>query len=495
MQRILLVEDNAMNRDLISRRLKRRGFEVLLAEDGAAGVEKTAAEKPDLVLMDMGLPVMDGYTAARVLKENEETRNIPIIGLSAHAMSGDADRALKAGCDDYDTKPVEWPRLLSKIQAQLEKGLKATVLGNQGIEEEQAAAVAAKSGKVVHLLVVDDNTMHCEILRSRLAALGHLPKVAQDSARAIELLGEHEFGTVLLDASLPQEGGVSLLRYLHEKHSGIPVLLISLVDAVDIAVDAMKAGQARDYISPPFRSEVLAARVDACLGVGGAVHGQSKDLEEERRRSAHLLASLLPRGAVRELEESGRIMPRRAADAVLLAWDVAGFSRIAEAGQPQDVLSQYQELMVAFEEIALRNGVEKIRSAGESCLAVAGLFKARFALDTSSGPTSIPLAVVRCALELRNAAQNAAAGWKLRIGVHQGPVLAGAVGHQRVQFDVWGHAVETVSLVKEHGFAGAVNVSAGIWEQAHGRCIGEALSPFPLPGGGSLGMFRIDSLT
>ena len=119
MSRILLVEDNEMNRDMLARRLSRRGFEVLLAVDGREGVDLAAAEQPDLVLLDLSLPVLDGWSAARELKAQDRTRGMPIIALTAHAMAGDREKALEAGCDDYDTKPVELERLLSKIKALL----------------------------------------------------------------------------------------------------------------------------------------------------------------------------------------------------------------------------------------------------------------------------------------------------------------------------------------------------------------------------------------
>jgi len=119
MSKILLVEDNEMNRDMLSRRLQRRGYEVLLAVDGPSGVEMAQSQSPDLVLMDMSLPVLDGWEATRRLKADPATRHIPVIALTAHAMSGDHDKALEAGCDDYDTKPVELPRLLGKIEALL----------------------------------------------------------------------------------------------------------------------------------------------------------------------------------------------------------------------------------------------------------------------------------------------------------------------------------------------------------------------------------------
>ncbi|MEO7368950.1 MAG: response regulator [Gemmatimonadaceae bacterium] len=117
MPRILLVEDNEMNRDMLSRRLERRGYEVLIAVDGQLGLAMALSESPDLILMDMSLPVMDGWEATRTLKTAPETRHIPVIALTAHAMSTDRDKALEAGCDDYDTKPIELERLLGKMEA------------------------------------------------------------------------------------------------------------------------------------------------------------------------------------------------------------------------------------------------------------------------------------------------------------------------------------------------------------------------------------------
>ena len=119
MPKILLVEDNEMNRDMLSRRLQRKGYEVVLALDGQSGVEMAQSQAPNLVLMDMSLPVLDGWEATRRLKADAATQHIPVIALTAHAMSSDREKALEAGCDDYDTKPVELPRLLGKIEALL----------------------------------------------------------------------------------------------------------------------------------------------------------------------------------------------------------------------------------------------------------------------------------------------------------------------------------------------------------------------------------------
>ena len=122
MTKILLVEDDEMNRDMLSRRLIKREYEVVIATDGEQGVAMASSETPDIILMDMSLPGIDGWTATRQVKADEATRAIPVIALTAHAMAGDREKALEAGCDDFDTKPVELQRLLGKIEALLENG-------------------------------------------------------------------------------------------------------------------------------------------------------------------------------------------------------------------------------------------------------------------------------------------------------------------------------------------------------------------------------------
>ena len=121
MAKILLVEDNEMNRDMLSRRLTRRGHEVTIAVDGQEGIDNARSTAPDLILMDMSLPIVDGWEATRRLKADPATASIPVIALTAHAMAGDREKALEAGCDDYDTKPIELDRLLGKIASQLDR--------------------------------------------------------------------------------------------------------------------------------------------------------------------------------------------------------------------------------------------------------------------------------------------------------------------------------------------------------------------------------------
>ena len=119
MKKLLLVEDNEMNRDMLSRRLARRGYEIVVAIDGSQGLAEATRHLPDLIIMDMSLTVLDGWESTRALKEQPETRSIPVLALTAHAMAGERERALEAGCNDYDTKPVDFTRLLGKIETLL----------------------------------------------------------------------------------------------------------------------------------------------------------------------------------------------------------------------------------------------------------------------------------------------------------------------------------------------------------------------------------------
>ena len=119
MVKVLLVEDNEMNRDMLSRRLAKRGYEVVMAIDGQQGVDMAVSERPDIILLDMSLPVVDGWEAAQQIKANEVSKGVPLVALTAHAMASDRERAMSAGCDDFDTKPVELPRLLGKMEALL----------------------------------------------------------------------------------------------------------------------------------------------------------------------------------------------------------------------------------------------------------------------------------------------------------------------------------------------------------------------------------------
>lgn len=485
MAKILLVEDNEMNRDLISRKLKRQGFEVVLAVDGAEGIEKANDERPDLVLMDMGLPILDGYAATRLLKGNEQTRSIPVIGLSAHAMSGDADKALEAGCDDYDTKPVEWERLLPKIRQALEAAHTRSVVPTETATTTLGSGVAV-GPPPARVLVVDDSPMHLEVLTRRLAELGYAAETAEGALAAWQRLAAKPFDAVLLDVTLPSTSAKEMLGQLKSdgRQGDIPVLVTCPIDAVDEAIGCLQIG-ADDFVPQPFHGEVLAARLGSSL--------ERRELREKRktydgvvsgeeRHSEHLLRVLFPDPIVEELKATQKILPRRHPDVAVLFCDVADFKTLCDVSEPLEVISSLQALVAAYEAVLERHGVLKVKTVGDSLVAAVGLFPQvpNPALDG-----------VRCAFELKEVGAKVRPRWNLRLGLHVGPVVAGVVGRKRYQFDLWGSTVQTAAEVKARGAVNAVNVSAAAWERLAGSAAGQALESAE----GEAAIYRVDRLT
>ena len=484
MQRILLVEDNEMNRDLISRRLKRRGFEVILAVDGAEGVEKATADQPDLIVMDMGLPVLDGYEATQMLKDTDATRRIPIIGLSAHAMSGDARKALTAGCDDYDTKPVEWARLLEKIDVLLARAQQdATETVTQTPDREEGDV----SPKAAHLLVIDDSAMHREMLAGRLASLGYSFDLAADAESALALLAEKQFDVVLLDVTLPSVEGQPLLERIRAdpRLQDQPILMLSTIDATRKAIECLSRG-AVDFVPQPFHAAVLATRITSCLERASCLQ-RSRSLEEqlqsEKRRSEHLLETLLPVEMLAELRETRKILPRQCSGVAVLFGDIVGFRNLSDALAPHESIRRLQRIILAFEEVAEHHQLLKIKTVGDSFMAAAGLF---------GDSASAALDALRCGLAMQAAVRDLEADWEVRIGIHHGPVVAGVVGHRKVQFDLWGATVQTAARVKSAGPDGGVYVSDAVWQGVSRRATGKRLGEAKLKGGGTVAIHRVD---
>jgi len=485
--KILLVEDNELNRDLISRRLKRRGFEVSVALDGAEGIARAQAEHPDLILMDMGLPVLSGYDAARRLKELETTRDIPIVGLSARAMAGDADKARRAGCDEYDTKPIEWPRLLAKITALLERSAHHRPgVSTTGVAPSPSPA-AGPGGR--NVLVVATGGMSRETLRRRLLALGDRVAVAESGRQALQRLAESPADVVLLQVELPDMSGADVLRFIRSQPAlrDLPVLMIAGIDEREQALACLELG-ARDVLSPPFPPPLVNARLTAAT----AAHLRSGAGGEEREElfAEHLRRCLLPGFAVAELAASGRVLPRRLADAGVLVLLLEDLAARCDQGVAEAAIAPLQELVVACEEIEARHPLARIKPLPEGLLFAVGLDPE---LDDPA-----PLAV-HCALEVLATSQRLLRDWPLRLGLHDGPVVAALVGRKRLHFDLWGSTVDVARTVARHGAPGALNVSGAVWQRLGPTAIGERVTTVEGrrggdPDGSRLGIYRLDHL-
>lgn len=479
MQRVLLVEDNEVNRELIARRLKRRGFDVLLAADGAAGVESATANLPDLILMDIGLPILDGYEATRLIKENAATRHIPVIGLSAHAMSGDAERAMGAGCDDYDTKPVEWDRLLDKIEKLLAKAAEAAAARAAG---SAPAEVSAGGPAARHVLVVDESSLRRDMIGARLTSLGVSFVAMADGRQALERFQKESFSALILDVAVKEiDGRPALERFRAEpKAEGMPIVISCSIDAVPDAIDCLDYG-ADEILPQPFRLQEVRSRLDRLFELQEArrrLAPLEESLKKEQAKVEHLMHGILPASWLEELRASRKLPPRRYDDTVVVDWDVPSLEKSLDAADPA-ALTSLQQIIVSFEDLAKRYGMVTISRPGHDLLAVAGAF---------SGAGVPALAAARCVLEMSAVATRL--GETVRFGLHEGPVLAGVVGYQHAQFGIWGNAVKWAARVRatsQH----SVHASERVWQLLDGRVQGEAVGRIPFEGG-ALPVYRID---
>ena len=307
MAKILLVDDSEPNRDMLARRLTRKGHIVIQAADGQQAVNITRTEAPDIVLMDLNLPVLDGWSATRQIKSFPGTQRVPVIALTAHAMSGDRQKALQAGCDDYDTKPVDFPRLLGKIDALFKATPEAPVASDHPATRAPAPTPAPapatettlhvdaeaephENGSAGRVLVVDDTEANRHVAERWLQRKGFLVETAADGYRALEMIHKTEYDVVLLDVMMPGINGLSVLRTLRESRSPtqLPVIMATAKDASDDVVEALMLG-ANDYVTKPLDFPVLMARVGTQVSLKRSVD-QIYQLErglEQRNRELH----------------------------------------------------------------------------------------------------------------------------------------------------------------------------------------------------------------
>ncbi|APB35184.1 serine/threonine protein kinase [Gloeomargarita lithophora Alchichica-D10] len=284
MHTLLIVEDNELNRDMLLRRLQRKGFQVVTATDGQMGVDMAQQHLPHLILMDLSLPGLDGWEATRILKDNATTRHIPVIALTAHAMGGDREKALAAGCDDYDTKPVELERLLGKIHA---------LLGKEPLlpPESQPASPAPPKAS---LLIVDDNADNRDMLSRRLLRQGYGVEAVESGEAALERIAQAKFDLVLLDVMMPGMGGLATLERLRQTYSQaqLPVIMATARSQSEDMVEAFRLG-ANDYITKPIDFAVALARIEAQLATVAAtqtpVEWSDPNLLAHRYRMVRLL--------------------------------------------------------------------------------------------------------------------------------------------------------------------------------------------------------------
>ena len=272
MAKVLIVEDNEMNRDMLSRRLERRGYEVLIAIDGESGVEAARTQKPDLILMDMSLPGLDGWEATRLLKADPDVKKTPIIGLSAHAMSSDRDRAIQVGCDDYDTKPVEINRLLSKIEKWLSTlpsvapAVAASPVAAPPVSEPMELTEPPEPTASGTVLIVEDNEMNRDMLSRRLERRGYKVVIAIDGEQGVAAAKAEKPDIILMDMSLPGLNGWEATKLIRADAGtqGIPIIALTAHAMSADREQAIAAG-CNDFDTKPVEITRLLGKIEAIL--------------------------------------------------------------------------------------------------------------------------------------------------------------------------------------------------------------------------------------
>src|SRR5437763_5649092 len=312
----------------------------------------------------------------------------------------------------------------------------------------QNKAVGAAVG-TASLLVVDDNELNRDMLTRRLERLGYDVSCAENGIGALKLLKTESFDLLLLDVIMPVMDGFEVLEQLkaEPRLRDIPVIVLSASDQLDHVVKCIQKG-AQDYLSKPFNPVLLQARIGSCLERKRLRDQETlylRQIEEEKQRSDELLHVILPRDIAAELKATDAVKPRRFERVGILFCDIVELTAYSARRGPEEILSHLQTLVEAFERLCLKHDLEKIKTIGDSFMATAGLATA---LDNPA------LNCVRCGLEMVAAARDMPANWRVRVGVHVGPVIAGVVGHRKYQYEVWGDSVNTASRMEQAAGAG-----------------------------------------
>lgn len=331
------------------------------------------------------------------------------------------------------------------------------------------------------ILIVDDNENNRYTLERRLKREGYENLgIAENGRQALEILAERPIDLVLLDIMMPEMNGYQVLEEMKSDMAlrAIPVIVISALDDMESVARCIELG-AEDYLTKPFNKVLLKARVGASLEKKKLRDQETlylDRLEGEKKRADDLLRAILPPGAVRELKTTNEVKSRRYDHVAVLFCDVVGFTRYCDQHPPEQVVSELQALVAAFEDIAERHGMEKIKTIGDAFLATAGLLTA---IDEPL------LASIRCGLDMVAASRSIEPHWEVRVGIHQGPVVAGIMGQRQYLFDLWGDTVNIAARIVGQAAPGTVVISGPAWMEVRNRCKGKSRGMVELKGKGS----------
>lgn len=330
------------------------------------------------------------------------------------------------------------------------------------------------------ILIVDDAPDNIAVISGVLKSR-YKTKVATNGEKALALANaaDGKPDMILLDVMMPGMDGYEVCKRLKANPAtvDIPVIFLTAKTDMDDEAKGFEVG-AVDYIHKPFTPPLVRARVKTHLSLKHAL----EDAQEARKQADTLLNTLLPAAAANEIRNIGTVIPRRYENVAVLFCDVVNFTAYCEKHQPEDVIARLDAVFVRFEGIINKYGLEKIKTVGDAFMAAANLSK----------PSDAPLEnAVRCGLEMGSTMLDSQLGWTVRTGVHFGPVIAGVVGQERYQFDIWGDTVNVAARMCGKGAPGTVSLCLEVWEKLGGRFEGVSLGDLEVKGKGSIQVFEV----
>lgn len=427
-----------------------------------------------------------------------------IIGYAELLQEEARERGLDRVANDLEKICASARGLLEKIVSHFGSTREQFMASAGAMPEDGTAFFRRESGRLTEviragrdvpsthtgvILVVDDDEPNRDMLARRLERLGHQLALAASGREALERLRERPFDLVLLDLQMPDLSGDDVLAQMKADPAwrDLPVIVLSASDDAGRVARCILLG-AEDHLSKPFDPVLLQARIQACLERKRlrdreVLHLQR--IQEEKRRSDELLHIILPREVAAEIKATKMVRPRRFEDVAVLFCDIVGFTAWCERHSPEDVLLHLQGAVQAFEKLTADHGLEKIKTIGDAFMATAGMLVAQ------PYPAR---AAARCGLAMIAAARKLPPHWEVRVGLHAGPVIAGVVGREKYQYDVWGDTVNTAMRMAQMAPPGSVMVNATTWQLLAGDVPGRSHGRHAIKGKGELELFVVESV-